>query len=200
MKKFAWMGIGMLLAAAVMLAWFLFPRGGGEEPVAVETQTANTQVIQSVTGVQDVVLVSLGIQGIAEESVTRELWGHDVPGSERKLFLQYTYQAKLGIDGSQVEIDHVGDKSYVVTIPEFQFLSHSDVEFATAVKDDGVISMVTPEIDVPAMVTRILDESAKDQHITDNRQLLEEQARNFYTGIIEGIDPEIEVSFRFTGA
>lgn len=166
--------------------------------LSVNEESSDSQVVQSIKRQSEVVLLSLGIQGIAEESVARQVWGMEVPGSGRTLYLRYSYQAKLGIDGAQVEIEQTSDKSYTITVPEFQFLSHSDLEFSTAVEDDGVISMITPEIDVPTMVTKILDQSARQQHVADNRDLLEEQATDFYTGIIEGIDPDLELEFRFT--
>lgn len=45
----------------------------------------------------------------------------------------------------------------------------------------------------------MLDDDAKQQHITDNRDLLEDQARAFYGGIIHGIDEEITLEFKFLG-
>lgn len=75
-----------------------------------------------------VAVTFLGIQGLAEESVHKTLFGKQVPGSGRTVFLRYSYQAMLGIEGKGVSIEQTGDKAYRVTIPEFIFIGSENHE------------------------------------------------------------------------
>ena len=56
------------LAVAAVVVWQV------REPVDVETESSNTKVIKAVEREEQVVLVSLGIEGISEESATSTLW------------------------------------------------------------------------------------------------------------------------------
>lgn len=154
-------------------------------------------VVNSLTLEEEVVFLSLGIQGITEESTHSTLFGQRVPGSGRTTFLQYNYNAKLGIDGRDVTIEETGENSYLVTIPPFEFLGYDDAKFETIVEDNGLLSFTTPEIDTATAITEILDSDTKMEHVATNEEILKHQAEAFYTGIIAGIDPEIEVEFEF---
>lgn len=161
------------------------------------TTTTDSRVVQSIKLEQKVVLMSLGIQGIEETNRSSHIGNWTVPGTGKDLFLQYSYTAQLGVDGSDVEIDKTGDKAYTITVPSFEFLGYENPSFKTAVEDGGVISLVTPDIDTADAITEILTASAKEQHITDNEALLKQQCETFYTGIIHAIDPDIAVTFKY---
>src|SRR5699024_9022519 len=68
-------------------------------------QVRNEQIVRSIERLDQVVLVSLGIQGIAEQSANSEIFGVAVPGSTRTMFLQYSFNAKLGLNGEDVVIE-----------------------------------------------------------------------------------------------
>lgn len=71
-----------------------------------KSETRNTQIINSITRQEQVVLLSLGIQGIQEEEQSEmRFLGVEVPGSGRASFIQYAFTAKLGIDGADVRIE-----------------------------------------------------------------------------------------------
>lgn len=196
--------IGLIMLGLALAGWFgmQYAKQSIENfnPVGVELKSTNTQVVRSVRMEEQVVLMSLGIQGLTEEKRNSTVLGKDIPGTGRSVFIQYSYRAKLGIEGDEVRVEQTGDKQYLVTIPEFVFLGHSDEDFKTVVEDNGMLSWVTPDIDTAAVITKVLNDEAKQQHVDDNHALLEDQARNFYTGIIHGIDPEIEVDFKFRAA
>lgn len=181
---------GLILASSGLL-----PRFGG-----TTTEERNTQIVQALQREQEVALLSLGIQGIAEREVATTVFGLRVPGTGRVLFLQYNFTAKLGMDGSQVTVEPDGDKRFVVTIPEFEVLGHNDIKFRVAVENNGVISWITPEIDTADLITQIMNDEALSQHVKDNQDLLRDQARAFYTGIIQSVDPEVVVDFKFLGS
>ena len=191
--------IGLLILVVGLLAGGAITRAMSVEVLGSARDERNTQIIEAIQREEQVVLLSLGVQGIAEERVVTTIFGKQLPGSGRVLFLQYSYNAKLGIEGSEVTISQLDENRFQVSIPEFIFIGHDDVQFQTAVEDNGVLSWVTPEIDTAQVISEILDGDAQFQQVVDNRQLLEDQARAFYTGILEAIDPEVQVVFEFRG-
>lgn len=166
-------------------------------PFGVDQKEQDNQVVKAISRQEKVVLLKLGMQGIASKSVQSTILGMEVPGTGRDLYLQYNYFAMLGIDGSAVTVTPEAEKTYRINVPNFEFLGHSDVEFEKAIEKNGIISVVTPEIDVAEMTTKLLNNTAKDQLIADNREALQDQARVFYTGIIQGIDPEAKIEMSF---
>lgn len=191
----------VFLAALTLIAGLvvggLFGPGGVGGIFGTEKESLNTQVVRSLSLDEQVVLMSLGIQGIATESIESTILGVRVPGSGRTQYLQYAFDAKLGIEGDEVSITQTGDKAFTVTIPDFIFIGHNNEEFKIAVEDNGVLSFVTPEVDTVALIQRVLSDDARDEHVESNREVLEQQATNFYTGIIKGIDHEIDVDVKF---
>ncbi|MGO4956173.1 hypothetical protein ACTQ49_02690 [Luteococcus sp. Sow4_B9] len=161
-----------------------------------ERSTRNTQVVEAVQTEEEVVLVSLGVQGIASDEVQRSIRGIEIPGTERIQFVQYSYRAKLGLDGSQVRIEQTGDKAYRITLPDFEFIGHDEAKFQTAVEKNGVLSWGTPQIDTAKVVENILSDEAKDEQVVEHRDLLREQAEDFYTGIVTAIEPDAEITYR----
>lgn len=192
---------GVLLVAAILFGGAIAVGRllSDVAPVEQSRNSRSTEIIASVTRTQEVVLLSLGIQGITEDSAATTVLGVQVPGSGRNLFLQYNYRAKLGISGAKVQIEQTGDNSFTITIPEFVFLGYDNVSFRKAVESNGLLSFVTPEIDEAEVITSILDDAKKNQHITDNEATLQDQARSFYTGIISAVDPEAKLTFKFGG-
>lgn len=178
-------------AAAVWAGWIPHLK------VEQITESHDSQVVQRITREKQIVLVSLGIQGIWEEKTAKRVLGHDVPGTGRTLFLQYNYTAKLGMDGRAVTIKPTGEKAYTVSIPSFQFLGHDGVSFKTAVEKNGVISWVSPQIDTANVITRLMNDQTRQQHVNDNKALLQDQARSFYTDLIRAIEPDAKIQFEF---
>ncbi len=167
------------------------------EPVSRETETADTRVIHAISRTEQVALLSLGIQGIEKKTEKTSFFGVDIPGSERALFLQYTFRAKLGINGEEVKVEQTGENEFTVSVPAFIVIGHDDVTFSLAAEDNGVLSWVTPEIDTIEMTNEILSDGARQEYIESNEDLLREQAEAFYRGIVHGIDPTVDLKFEF---
>jgi hypothetical protein len=162
-----------------------------------DRDSRNTEVINAVTREEQVVLLSLSVQGIDVEKDRADAFGIDIPGSGRTSFLKYGFDAKLGLEGGSVDIEKTGDAAYTLTVPEFIFIGHDDVEFQTVAEDNGVLSFSTPDIDTAAVITEILNDETRSQYVADNDALLRDQAESFYQGIIAGIDPTADVEFVF---
>lgn len=162
-----------------------------------QEESYDSQVINAVDRIEQVALVSLGIQGITERRSNSELFGITVPGSGRVTFIQYSFNGKLGIDGEDVTVTPTGENSYLVSIPQFIFIGYDDLDFKVAAEDNGVLSWVTADIDSLDIVNEVLDGAAQQEYLQGNVDLLEEQAQTFYRSIILSVNPEIQVEFEF---
>lgn len=196
-SRLGWIVAG-LLALALVLGLFA-PSNFLSHAFTSSTESRDTSVVTSITREETVVLMSLGVQGLMEENTSRALLGVEIPWSDRTTFLQYSFTAKLGIDGKEVAIERVADDEFLISIPEFVFVGHSDVEVKVAVEDNGTLSWITPEIDGVEMVNEVLNPDAEREYLGANTELLQEQAATFYRGIVTSVDPEATVEFEFAG-
>lgn len=163
------------------------------------TESRDSQLMNAVTREGQIVLVSLGIQGLHNQDANSQLFGLDIPWSDRTSILEYSFLAKLGIDGGEVTIEQTGVDSFLLTIPDFIFIGHQDESYRIAFHDHGLLSWLTPGADAADLITDILnDEGVKQQYIDANVAVLREQAIAFYEGIISSVAPEVEVEFQFT--
>lgn len=195
MKRFAIAFVGVVVGAVLMFGTMqALP---DFRPFSNESDARNTQIVDSIVRTEQVVLLSLGIQGVSEETGGSKIFGVNVPGSSRASFVQYTFSAKLGIEGEDVEITRTGETGYRVSIPEFVFIGHDDESFRLVAENNGVLSFVTPEIDSVEMINTILSDDAKDEYVDSHVEVLQDQARVFYSSIISSIDPEITLEFDF---
>lgn len=165
--------------------------------VGIESESYDSQVIQAIERTLEVSLLSLGIQGIKQESKCSTIFGKCVPGSGDKVYLQYKFTAKLGVDGARVKVTDSGESHYVVAVPEFISIGFSDPTFEVAVTDGGALAWITPDIDEVEIVNEILNDNAREEYIESNREILEDQVQVFYDSLIAGIDPDAKTKYEF---
>lgn len=194
LKALVFVLVGLVVVTAVVMVAVKVLPGS---VFGSEFESRDSQVITAISREEQVVLLSLGIQGISEKNGKSTFLGVDVPGSDRVSLLQYGFNAKLGVEGKDVQIVENGENAYTVTVPEFIFIGHSNESFRLVAQDNGVLSFVTPEIDDVEMINTILNGDAQVQYIESNQEILRDQAKAFYAGIIHSVDPTIEVSFEF---
>ncbi|WP_104190830.1 hypothetical protein [Cryobacterium sp. Y82] len=191
-----------VLVVAGMGASFAF---GGINALALSSlfssssSERDSQVIQSVTRVQEITLLSLHIEGIKTREDNREILGVVVPESEKTTILQYEFDAKLGFDGSQVKIEPTGPESFRVSIPKFIGIGFDDVVFKDALESNNALGWLAPRAAQTEMINNILSDENKQEYINQNEAELQEQATAFYSGIIASIDPEVTIEFEFAG-
>lgn len=159
----------------------------------------DSKVVQAVTRVQEVALLSLHIEGVSRQESSGEILGVAVPASEKTTLLQYKFDAKLGVDGSQVKIEPNGTDSFRVTIPKFVGIGFDDPKFEDPLEISGALGWLTPAAVQTRMINNILSDENKQDFITNNEEALKEQAKAFYSGIIAGVDPEVTLEFEFAG-
>lgn len=194
-KFFRILGLIVTVAVCAIVALALYTYEAGN--VRQTPEAADERVVQSVAREEQIVLLSLGIQGIREDSNHLRVRNYELPGTARVQFIQYDYRAKLGINGKDVVVEPVGDGEYKVTIPRFEFLGHSDAHFKTVVEDNGALSFLTDDVDTAAAITEILNDDTKRKHIADNTDILREQAQAHYRSIIQAAEPGAKVEFSF---
>ena len=187
-------GVLVVVAGAVVVAAWQ----GLLSPFGVGSETSDSQVIQAVERTQEVSLLSLSIQGITSERRDREVFGQSIPGSGETVFIQYEFDAKLGVDGSGVDVRRTGGTTYTVSVPDFRFIGYDDPTFEVAVEDNGILSWTTPDIDQVEMVNDVLDDDARDTYLEKQRSALEDQTKVFYDSLILGIDPQAETTYEFS--
>ncbi|ALE91933.1 hypothetical protein AOC05_05630 [Arthrobacter alpinus] len=191
-----------VLVVSGMGAAFVF---GGLNALALSslfTSTSNerdSQVIQSVTRVQEVALLSLHIEGVDRHESNGAIFGVAIPASEKTTLIQYKLDAKLGIDGSQVKIEPTGPDSFRVTIPEFIGIGFDDPVFEDPLEDNNALSWLAAPAVQTRMINNILSDENKQKYTTQNAAALKEQVEVFYSGIIACVDPEITIDFEFAG-
>ncbi|MFD5869148.1 hypothetical protein ACFWGD_11160 [Corynebacterium sp. NPDC060344] len=167
------------------------------DPVETVTESTTTEVVNAVEREEQVVLVSSSVQGLHKTETRRTAFGQNVPGSGRTHFLQYTYTAKLGIEGKDVDIRETADNEFTIVIPAFTFIGHSDPTFETVLEDGGALRFVAPEIDTADVITQVLNGEAKAEHVRRNTALLKDQAKVFYSGIVHSIDEDAKLTFEY---
>lgn len=197
-KKFA-IAVAYLVAGA-LLAFAAVSVVPSLSLFSNKSENRNTQVIEAIMREEQVVLLSLGIQGIDVQKANTQFRGFDIPGSARTTFVQYAFKAKLGIEGGAVTVEKTGETSYLVTVPEFIFIGHSDESFELVAEDNGLVSFVTPKIDAVEVINAILSDEKQDEYVEANVETLQDQAQVFYTTIISSIDPDVSVQFKFLPA
>lgn len=191
------LGVFLLLLIGVGAGFWATGAFPGIPGLLARSHTDEQEIVDAVTRTKEVSLLSLGIQGITQKTEHSQVFGVDVPGSDRAQFIQYSFNAKLGIDGQDVRLEKEGEDNFLVSVPAFTFIGYDDVRLELAAEDNGVLSWVTPDIDTVGMVNGILDEKNRRQYIETNEDVLKDQAKAFYQTLITSVDPDAIVEFEF---
>ena len=120
----------------------------------------DSQVIQFVTPQQEVALLSLHIQGIDRDVSNGKILGVVIPASEKTTLIQYEFDSKLGVDGSQVEIEPTGPGSFRVRIPKFIAIGFDGPVFEDPIESNNMLSWLAP----PAVQTRVINNTLSDEN------------------------------------
>lgn len=194
----AWIGaIVGLVVGALVVALFCGAIPGVPAPFSTSSKSTDTQVIRAMEQTKEVSLLRLGITGVKSRENKSHFFNMEIPGTERAQFIQYSFDAKLGFDGKDVVIKPAGGNTFDVTIPEFKFIGYDHPEYRTIVEQNGALSFGTEQIDTANMINEILSDKAKNEYVEKNRDILEDQAKSFYTSIVSSVSPETKLNFTF---
>lgn len=191
-------GVLVLVVAAVAAA-FVAGRSMSliADPISTEGTKDTREVIMAVERREEIVLLSTATEGLHTVQSEGRIFKWPLPRSVRTNILQYSFNAKLGIDGRDVSIREISEDQFRVTIPEFKTIGFSEPTFKTVHRSDGVLSFVTEDIDTAEAISEILNDDSRQVHIDSNRDLLQDQARLFYTDLIRAIDEDVTLQFEF---
>lgn len=165
--------------------------------IGTTTTSSDTRLVDSIQTKQDVTLLSVSVQGLKKVENGASFLTKRIPGTTQTTYLPYRYTANLGIDGGEVTISQTGSKAYSISIPEFKVLGNSNPKFDHSIEDGDLLSFLSENVDKEKLITEILSDSSLSAHISDNQEQLKQQAEMFYSNIVHGIDPEIELTFEF---
>lgn len=165
------------------------------------TVRESTEVVAFVVPEQQVVLASAYIQGLEKETTDGKFFGLSIPESERATYIAYKFDAKLGIEGSDVEIVPIAGKenAYRVSIPEFIFIGHSKPRFDDAIESNAMLGWLAQEANQTKMTNDILSDRNTAEYVENSKQMLTDQAKIFYTSIVRSVSPNAEIEFVFDG-
>jgi hypothetical protein len=187
-----------IILFAVLIAVFAAFAGVAIGRFLAPQQTAvSSEVVKFVLPQQTVTLASLRIEGLERENKDGQVLGVPVDAADRTKYLIYKFDANVGLDGAQVEVDRTSDHSYSVKLPPFDFLSHSNIRFEDPIDDDGLLAFLTEEISQSEMTNRILSDAKKDKYVSNSIDTLKAQAEAFYSGIVKSVDPDATLTFEF---
>lgn len=188
-------GVLVAAAAAAMISGLVNPFSLAGAFGGVSTNTS--EVIKYQLPQQEVALTSLRIEGLERADANGKLFGLALDAGNRSKYIEYGFNAKLGVDGSQVDIVADGEHEFTVTVPEFIFIGHSDEHFEDPIEENGILSWLTPQISETEMVNKILSTERKDKWVVSSLQLLKDQSEVFYGTIIKSVDPDATLTFQF---
>ncbi|WCC80457.1 hypothetical protein O6R08_02745 [Cutibacterium equinum] len=192
--------IGVLLGGGVIM-WGSHRSWPGFGDVAgTSEKTTDRRVVESMELKGDVILLSMRMEGILQKDQARTLGGHEIWGTTKTQFIQYGYDAQLGVDGQAVKVKREDPTHITVTVPPFKFIGHSNEEFKKAAENDGALSFVTADIDTAKAITEVLNPATEQQQVKENGKTLKAQCEKFYRGIAEGIDPNVKIKFVYKNA
>lgn len=191
-------GVLVLVVAAVAAA-FVAGRSMSliADPISTEVTKDTREVIMAVERREEIVLLSTATEGLHTVQSEGKIFKWSLPRSGRTNILQYSFNTKLGIDGRGVNIREISEDQFRVTIPEFKTIGFSEPKFKTVHRSGGVLSFVTEDIDTAEAINEILNDDSRQVHIDSNRELLQDQARLFYTDLIRAIDEDVSLQFEF---
>jgi len=191
-------GFAAFLIFMVALGVFTVARNAGLlSIVGINSQSNDSQVIQAIERTQEVSLLGLGIQGIKNKDESFKIFGKSMPFTGKTMFVQYNFKAKLGVNGAEVKVTKTDENTFLVSVPEFIFIGFDQPKFKIAVEDGDVLSWATPDIDQMEVVNEILNDDARQSYIGDNKDLLQDQTKTFYSSLITSIDEDAVTTFEF---
>lgn len=163
------------------------------------TVKESTEVVKFVVPEQQVVLASAHIEGIQKEDTDGKIFGLAIPASSRVTYLLYKFDAKLGIEGSEVEIEPIAgeENAFRVSIPKFIFIGSSKPDFEDPIRSNDVLGWLAEEANQSKMTNSILSERNAEKYVKNSNDVLTAQAKVFYTSIIQSVSPGAKIEFRF---
>lgn len=201
-KKLKYGLIGLLLGILISgITFFAISHKVANESKAPAIHTVETDkdslTVKSLSKEKQIVLVNLGLSEILNEEKSSQLFGKKIVGTSRKKFIQASFDAKLGLNGKDVDITKDGKNSYLITVPKFIFIGYSNPNFKLLDEHNGVFSSFTSDINESDMINKVLNGKSKKKYLTKYDDLLRQSTKEFYRGIVQNTNSDAKLSFKF---
>lgn len=201
-KKLKYVIIGILLGILISgITFFAISHKVANESKMPATHAVKTDkdslTVKSLSKEKQIVLVNLGLSEILNEEKSSQLFGKNIVGTSRKKFIQASFDAKLGLNGKDVDITKDGKNSYLITVPKFIFIGYNNPNFKLLDEHNGVFSSFTSDINESDMINKVLNGKSKKKYLTKYDDLLRQSTKEFYRGIVQNTNPEAKLSFKF---
>ncbi|MFP7154093.1 hypothetical protein [Weissella paramesenteroides] len=190
--------LGILISGITFFAISHKVANGSNTPATHTVKTdKDSLTVKSLSKEKQIVLVNLGLSEILNEEKSSQLFGKNIVGTSRKKFIQASFDAKLGIDGKDVDIAKDGKNSYLITVPKFIFIGYNNPNFKLLDEHNGVFSSFTSDINESDMINKVLNGKSKKKYLTKYNDLLRQSTKEFYRGIVQNTNPDAKLSFKF---
>ena len=200
-KVYLWKLLVIVIVFLGVLGFGLFqglkmnPKTGNESQ---NQQTSTYATIKKLEKVNELVLLNTRIQKIKTVTNSTKIFGQKVLASEKKAVIILNYNAKFGIK-ENVKIEKKGDHQYEVTIPKYQVIGvelDKKKPYEKYHENKEILSNLTPDVDTGEAATKGLTNNDQEGYLDSMTDSLNQSAENYYTGLIQAVDSEAEVTFK----
>ncbi|HEL1556459.1 TPA: DUF4230 domain-containing protein [Streptococcus suis] len=193
-KIYLWVMIGLLLALLGM--WAVgYSRGAGNQ----SSERTISSTIQSVEKVNELVFLTTGIETVITEKNRTEIFGKEVPFTEKSALIILRYKAKFGIK-EPVKIEKVDINHYRVTIPSLTVIGFEFAEnpYTLYDKSGEILSVMTSDIDTAELLTDQFQTIEQEKVLKNYTEDIKESATSYYKNLFEAISPDMTLDISFS--
>jgi len=165
--------------------------------IGVNSSSNRTQAVHAMEKREEVAILALSVTDIYDKTNSRELFGRNIFGSSSTAYIKGTFTAKLGFDGRDVKVREIRKDTYEVYIPEFKVIGTTNSHFEQVIERNGVLSFLTPDVDILEAVNGAKSEDTLSEYIEQNQRWLEDAAENYFNNLVGRFDTDIRLEFIF---
>ncbi|MDW8751023.1 DUF4230 domain-containing protein [Streptococcus suis] len=178
------------------VAWF---KGYGAANLINSQRASVSSSIMYLEKAEEVVFLNTGIQKVMSKSNFTNFFGNNIPLSKKTALIVLRYKAKFGIK-EPVDIEAVGENSYVVTVPKLEVIGVEPDEkspYELYDKSGELLSYSTKDVDIGTMVVEGLSSKKQHEYLEYYEEDIKESAESYYNSIIKAINSEATVTVEF---
>ncbi|KXT77586.1 DUF4230 domain-containing protein [Streptococcus sp. DD13] len=156
--------------------------------------------IEYLEKVNEVVFLNTGIKEVVTDSNVSDIFGIQIPFTEKKVLVILNYKAKFGIKNA-VEIQKEKEKKYKVIIPKLEVIGvelAKDHPYELYDRQGELLSATTKDVDTGALAMQQLTNERQKAILENYKEDIKESAITYYTSLFQAIDPEIKISVEFS--
>ncbi|HFU3810736.1 TPA: DUF4230 domain-containing protein [Streptococcus suis] len=192
-KIYLWVMVCLLVALFGM--WAVgYSRGAGNQ----SSERTVSSTIQSIEKVNELVFLTTGIETVITEKNRTEIFGKEVPFTEKSALIILRYKVKFGIT-DPISIEQKGDNRYQVRIPKFRVVGFalSENPYTLYDKSGEILSLLTEEVDTGSVLTEQFKSKEQEKVLQTYNEDIQSSAMSYYINLFRAISPDIKLEFVF---